>query len=158
MKKINLQCKSSSHMHSNAHIKLNIAVLILVYIGKALTQIWMKYTNKWVSYEANICMLNKSNVNFTRNLYPGGLHKLCAHKKSVRWKSKETKKQRKIKNDGCFIQIDQRDVSVIRNYWIKTKGSASSDSILIERTINVLNIRTREMGMVFWMWEHKRAP
>ena len=32
------------------------------------------------------------------------------------------------------------------------------DSILIEGTINVLNFRTRGMGMVFRMWVHKRAP
>ena len=32
------------------------------------------------------------------------------------------------------------------------------DSILIEGTINVLNFRTRGMGMVFQMWVHKRAP
>ena len=31
-------------------------------------------------------------------------------------------------------------------------------SILIEGTINVLNFRTRGIGMVFCMWAHKRAP
>ena len=32
------------------------------------------------------------------------------------------------------------------------------DSILIEGTINVLNFRTRGMGMVFRTWAHKRVP
>ena len=32
------------------------------------------------------------------------------------------------------------------------------DSILIKGTINVLNFRTRGMGMVFRTWAHKRAP
>ena len=32
------------------------------------------------------------------------------------------------------------------------------DSILIKGTINVLNFRTRGMGMVFRTWTHERAP
>ena len=32
------------------------------------------------------------------------------------------------------------------------------DSILIEGTINVLNFRTRGMGMVFQTWVPERAP
>jgi len=32
------------------------------------------------------------------------------------------------------------------------------DSILIEGTINVLNFRTRGMGMVFRTWAHEQAP
>ena len=55
MGKINLQCKSTSYIQSNVHIKLNIAVF-WVYIGEAMIQIWVEYTNKWVSYEANKCM------------------------------------------------------------------------------------------------------
>ena len=45
MGKINLQCKSSSHMHSNVYIKLKVGELI-VYIAKALIQIGMKCTDK----------------------------------------------------------------------------------------------------------------
>ena len=59
MKKINLKCKNSSHMHSNDWIKLKVRYANRVYIdyvGKSLTQISMKYTYKWVSYEANKCM------------------------------------------------------------------------------------------------------
>ena len=25
-----------------------------IYVGKALTKIWLKYTKKWMSYEANM--------------------------------------------------------------------------------------------------------
>ena len=44
---------------------------------------------------------------------------------------KETKKERKIKNDRRFIRGDQGDESTIRNYRMKTNGSVSSLEILI---------------------------
>ena len=52
-------------MHLNGQ---NLAKSLCAYrvcIGETLTQIWMKYTYKWVSYEANNCMFKKVYVNFT---------------------------------------------------------------------------------------------
>ena len=40
MGKINLQCKSSSHIQSNVHIILKVAELVeYIYVGKVLTKI-----------------------------------------------------------------------------------------------------------------------
>ena len=68
MRKINLQYKSSSHKHSNVHIKLKVAAH-RVYIRKALTQIRL----------SNVCL----NGVF-KNLYLGAHANSCAFKKSVR--------------------------------------------------------------------------
>ena len=61
------------------------------------------------------------------------------------------------------MQGDQGDESAIRNYWMKTNGSALSLEILIlfiliEGIINVLNLRARGIGIVFRTWAHEQAP
>ena len=64
--------------------------------------------------QTNVCSnrVFKIYVNF---MYPGGSRKLLCSRKKCVMKIKR-KKQRKIKNDGRFIQGDQGDESAIRNY------------------------------------------
>ena len=63
--------------------------------------------------QTNVCLnrVFKVSINFMQNSYPGGSRKLlCSRKKFT------MKIERKIKNDGRFIQVDQGDESAIRNY------------------------------------------
>ena len=69
--------------------------------------------------------------------------------------------ERKIKNNGCFIQGDQgdeRDNELLNEDKQQRFIVGDIDSILIEGTINVLNFRTRGMGMVFRTWAHEGVP
>ena len=67
-------------------------------------------------------------------------------------------KKRKIKNNGHFIQgdhtdTDERDEELLNED--KRQCLVVGDIDSIEGTINVLNFRTREIGMVFQMWAHE---
>ena len=70
----------------------------------------------------------KFNINFTQVCISGAHANFALTKKVC---NENQKKQRNIKNDGHFFQVDQREVSAIMNYRTKTKGSASSLEILI---------------------------
>ena len=65
--------------------------------------------------KTNVCLnrVFKFYVNLTQNLYPGGSRKLLHSRKKCAMKI-ERKKDKK--NDGRFIEGDQGDESVIRNY------------------------------------------
>ena len=62
------------------------------------------------------------------------------------------KKERKIENDGRFIQGNQGDKSAIPNEDKRQRFIVGDiDSTLIEGAINVLKFRARGIGMVFRM-------
>ena len=74
-----------------------------------MSELWGKQMYVQIEYLRFTWILRKICI-------PGAYANFCAREKSVRWKSKERNKERKIKNDGRFIHGDQGDKSTIRNY------------------------------------------
>ena len=64
-----------------------------------------------------------------------GAHAIFYARKKV---CDENQRKKDEKNDGCFLQVDQREVSAIMNYRTKKKGRASSLEILILYKLKVL--------------------
>ena len=92
-------------------------------------------------------------------MYPGGSRKLLHSQKKCAMKIKRKKdkkmtgasykeRERERERDKELLNEDKRQRFIVGDI----------DSTVIEGTINVLNFRTRGMGMVFRTWAHERAP